>query len=27
MFISDYEVSIVSTYKNEGIDGVICGHI
>ena len=26
-FISDYEESIVSTLKNEGLDGVICGHI
>ncbi|GAB6142312.1 UDP-2,3-diacylglucosamine diphosphatase [Methylosoma difficile] len=26
-FISDYEESIVNTLKNEGVDGVICGHI
>jgi UDP-2,3-diacylglucosamine pyrophosphatase LpxH len=26
-FISDYEESIVRTLKNEGLDGVICGHI
>ena len=26
-FISDYEDSIVSTLRNEGLDGVICGHI
>ncbi len=26
-FISDYEQSIVNTLKNEGLDGVICGHI
>jgi len=26
-FISDYEESIVSTLKDEGLDGVICGHI
>lgn len=26
-FISEYEESIVSTLKNEGLDGVICGHI
>ncbi len=26
-FISDYEESIVSTLKTEGLDGVICGHI
>ena len=26
-FISDYEESIVTTLRNEGLDGVICGHI
>jgi len=26
-FISDYEESIVNTLRNEGVDGVICGHI
>jgi UDP-2,3-diacylglucosamine pyrophosphatase LpxH len=26
-FMSDYEESIVSTLRNEGLDGVICGHI
>lgn len=26
-FISDYEESIVYTLRNEGLDGVICGHI
>lgn len=26
-FISDYEESIVDTLKNDGLDGVICGHI
>lgn len=26
-FISDYEQSIVMTLKDEGLDGVICGHI
>lgn len=26
-FISDYEASIVSTLRNEGLDGVVCGHI
>ena len=26
-FMSDYEQSIVRTLKNEGLDGVICGHI
>ena len=26
-FISDYEKSIVSTLKDRGLDGVICGHI
>ena len=26
-FISDYENSIISTLKNEQLDGVICGHI
>lgn len=26
-FISDYEENIVRTLKNEGLDGVICGHI
>ncbi|TPQ28852.1 UDP-2,3-diacylglucosamine diphosphatase [Methylomonas koyamae] len=26
-FISDYEESIVRTLKNQGLDGVICGHI
>jgi len=26
-FISDYEESIVMTLKDEGLDGVICGHI
>ena len=26
-FISDYEESIVSTLKDQGLDGVICGHI
>jgi UDP-2,3-diacylglucosamine pyrophosphatase LpxH len=26
-FISDYEESIVNTLKDEGLDGVICGHI
>ena len=26
-FISDYEESIVTTLSNEGLDGVICGHI
>lgn len=26
-FISDYETSIVSTLRDEGLDGVICGHI
>lgn len=26
-FISDYEESIVNTLQNEGLDGVICGHI
>lgn len=26
-FISDYEESIVNTLINEGLDGVICGHI
>ena len=26
-FISDYEQSIVNTLKDEGLDGVICGHI
>jgi UDP-2,3-diacylglucosamine pyrophosphatase LpxH len=26
-FISDYEESIVSTLQNEGLDGVVCGHI
>ena len=26
-FISDYEENIVNTLKNEGVDGVICGHI
>ncbi len=26
-FISDYEESIVTTLKDEGVDGVICGHI
>lgn len=26
-FISDYELAIVSSLKDRGIDGVICGHI
>jgi UDP-2,3-diacylglucosamine pyrophosphatase LpxH len=26
-FISDYEESIVATLVDEGLDGVICGHI
>ncbi|MGR8978892.1 MAG: UDP-2,3-diacylglucosamine diphosphatase [Gammaproteobacteria bacterium] len=26
-FISDYEQSIVATLRDEGLDGVICGHI
>jgi len=26
-FISDYEKSIVSTLRDQGLDGVICGHI
>lgn len=26
-FISDYEQSIVSTLRNEDLDGVVCGHI
>lgn len=26
-FMSDYEQTIVRTLKNEGVDGVICGHI
>lgn len=26
-FISDYEQSIVATLQDEGLDGVICGHI
>ena len=26
-FMSDYEESIIKTLKNEGVDGVICGHI
>jgi UDP-2,3-diacylglucosamine pyrophosphatase LpxH len=26
-FISDYEESIVATLEDEGLDGVICGHI
>jgi UDP-2,3-diacylglucosamine pyrophosphatase LpxH len=26
-FISDYEESIVSTLRDQGLDGVICGHI
>jgi UDP-2,3-diacylglucosamine pyrophosphatase LpxH len=26
-FISDYEQSIVATLVDEGLDGVICGHI
>ena len=26
-FISDYEQSIVNTLKDEGLDGVVCGHI
>ena len=26
-FISDYEESIVTTLRQEGLDGVICGHI
>jgi UDP-2,3-diacylglucosamine pyrophosphatase LpxH len=26
-FISDYEESIVSTLKDQDLDGVICGHI
>lgn len=26
-FISDYEQSIVDTLQNEGLDGVVCGHI
>ncbi|OYV19467.1 MAG: metallophosphoesterase, partial [Methylococcaceae bacterium NSM2-1] len=26
-FISDYEESIVSTLKDQGLNGVICGHI
>lgn len=26
-FISDYEESIVSTLRNEALDGVVCGHI
>lgn len=26
-FMSDYEQSIVNTLKDEGLDGVICGHI
>jgi UDP-2,3-diacylglucosamine pyrophosphatase LpxH len=26
-FISDYEQSIVNTLNDEGLDGVICGHI
>lgn len=26
-FISDYEESIVRTLRNQGLDGVICGHI
>jgi UDP-2,3-diacylglucosamine pyrophosphatase LpxH len=26
-FISDYEESIVNTLKDEGLDGVVCGHI
>ena len=26
-FISDYEASIVSTLKDQSLDGVICGHI
>jgi UDP-2,3-diacylglucosamine pyrophosphatase LpxH len=26
-FISDYEQSIVNTLSDEGLDGVICGHI
>jgi len=26
-FISDYEESIVTTLRSEGLDGVICGHI
>jgi UDP-2,3-diacylglucosamine pyrophosphatase LpxH len=26
-FISDYEESIVHSLRNEGVDGVICGHI
>jgi UDP-2,3-diacylglucosamine pyrophosphatase LpxH len=26
-FISDYEESIVNTLRDEGVDGVICGHI
>lgn len=26
-FMSDYEQSIIQTLKNEGVDGVICGHI
>lgn len=26
-FISDYEENIVNTLRNEGLDGVICGHI
>jgi UDP-2,3-diacylglucosamine pyrophosphatase LpxH len=26
-FISDYEQSIVNTLNDEGVDGVVCGHI
>lgn len=26
-FISDYEESIVNTLRDEGVDGVVCGHI
>lgn len=26
-FMSDYEQSIVNTLKDEGLDGVVCGHI
>ena len=26
-FMSDYEETLVKTLKNEGVDGVICGHI
>jgi UDP-2,3-diacylglucosamine pyrophosphatase LpxH len=26
-FISDYEESIVATLRDEGLDGVVCGHI